>query len=195
MLESSSEPEPQAQAGVAAPARSIRLDVLAVSLAVAGGAFGIIGAAFQEVVNGGLLVIFIGAPLIEEALKPIGVYWLLIRWPQALKGQLHTAALCGLSGLTFGAIESLVYVSLYYPEGGDEFVLFRFTVPLAMHAIASFIVGLGLSRAVIDWAAGRGAFPKRFRNAYIAGAGLHALYNTTVVILALSGFDPLDFES
>lgn len=170
-----------------------RLRVLAVALALFGGLLGIAGAFFQELVaGGGIGVIFIGAPLIEEALKPAGVYLLLLRWPQALAGRLHTALLTALSGLSFGLVESLVYVSVYFPDQGEDFVVFRFTVPVFMHALASFIVGLGLSRAVIDWAAGRAPMPKRARNFYLAGVGLHSVYNTGAVVLALTGV--LSFE-
>jgi hypothetical protein len=71
-------------------------------------------------------------------------------------------------------------------------VLFRFTVPLLMHVTASTIVGWGLSRTVIDWAAGRAAFPKTTRNFYFAGVALHSVYNTTAIILVLTGV--LDFD-
>jgi hypothetical protein len=83
-------------------------------------------------------------------------------------------------------------VTVYFPDEGSEFVLYRFTVTPTMHVIASFVVGLGLSRTVIDWAAGRAPFPRRTRTFYIAGAAFHALYNLTAVILVLVGV--LDFD-
>jgi RsiW-degrading membrane proteinase PrsW (M82 family) len=175
------------------PARRAWLDVIAVTMALVGGVLGILGAVVQELMAGGLLLAFVGAPIIEEALKPAGIYLLLLRWPQALRGRLHTAWLTALSGFSFGVIEALVYVTLYYPDSGDDFVLFRFTVPLAMHTVASFVAGLGLSRGVIDWAAGRAQFPKAMRNSYIAAVAIHAVYNTAAVVLALTGvFDFLD---
>lgn len=163
--------------------------VIAIAVALAGGALGIAGAFVQELqsAGSGILLVFLGAPIIEEALKPAGVYVLLARWPQALRGQLHTASLTALAGLSFGLIESLIYVTLYFPDASDGFVLFRFTVTPAMHALASFIVGLGLDRGLIDWAAGRGLFPKRTRNAFLAGMALHAAYNTVAVVLWLAG--------
>jgi hypothetical protein len=171
----------------------LRLDIIAIGLALVGGVLGVFGAVVQEVqAGGGILLAFTGAPLIEEAMKPAGIYILLLRWPQAVRSQLHTAWLTALSGLCFGLIEAFVYVELYNPDGSSDFVLYRFTAPLAMHAVASFIVGLGLSRAIIDWAAGRQRFPKETRNFYLAGAGLHAAFNITVVTLAFAGY--LDFE-
>ncbi len=166
----------------------IALQLLALTLAILGGAFGIVGAISQELrAGGGVLLAFAAAPLIEEALKPAGIYILLIRWPQALLGRLHTAALTAISGLCFGLIESYVYVHVYNPGGGSDYRLFRYTVPVTMHVIACFVVGLGLNRSAIDWAAGRGRLPKSTRNFYIAGVLLHMTYNVVAVVLALTG--------
>ena len=87
--------------------------VLAVLVALVGGLLGIIGAFFQEAQTTLTYVLlpFIGAPLIEEALKPSGIYLAMLWWPRALRNQLFTAVLCALSGLVFGIIESLVYVT------------------------------------------------------------------------------------
>ena len=166
----------------------VALQMLALVLAILGGAFGIVGAISQELrAGGGVMLAFAAAPLIEEALKPAGIYILLIRWPQALIGRLHTATLTAISGLCFGLIESYVYVNVYNPDGGADYRLFRYTVPVAMHVIASFVVGLGLDRSVIDWAAGRGRLSKSTRNFYIAGVVLHVTYNLVAVVLALTG--------
>lgn len=172
--------------------RSPLLQPLAVVVALVGCMFGIVGAVLQEIQSGLFLGPFIAAPLIEEALKPTGIYIILLRWPWALLGRLHIALLTALAGLCFGLIESYIYVTFYNPDGGSDYVLFRFTVPVLMHVVASFIVGLGLSRSVIDWASGRAPFPKRTRNFYFAAAGLHAVYNTTAVILVLTGV--LEFD-
>ena len=160
----------------------------AVAIALLGGAFGILGAFFQEAQTGGLLLLpFLGAPIIEELIKPSGVYLLLARWPRLLRGQLHTALLAAVAGLSFGVIEAVVYVTLYVPDPPAWFVTYRFTLPLVLHAAASFIVGLGINRGLLDWA-GRGwPLPKATRNFYLAGIGLHAAFNTTVTALAIAG--------
>jgi RsiW-degrading membrane proteinase PrsW (M82 family) len=179
-------------AAVSSP--GIRLQTLAVLLALLGGPLGALASAQQELLHGGgPLVAFIGAPIIEEALKPAGIYLLLLWWPRALMGRMHTAALTALSGLSFGLLESSLYIYLFYPEGGADFVLYRFTVTPLMHTTASFLVGLGLSRTLVDWAAGRAPLPRSTCNLYLAAVGLHAVYNTTAVILSVAGV--LDFES
>jgi RsiW-degrading membrane proteinase PrsW (M82 family) len=166
---------------------SILLQPLALLMALLGGVLGVFGALLQELQSVGLGAPFIAAPIIEEALKPAGIYILLIVWPRALAGRVHTATLTAISGLCFGLIESYVYVTWYYPEGDSAYVLFRFTVPVMMHMIASCLVGFGLTRQLVDWAAGRASFPKSTRNFYIAAVLLHASYNTVVVALDIAG--------
>ena len=163
-------------------------------MAVIGGALGIIGAIFQEfqTTSAFLLLPFLGAPIIEEALKPAGLYLTLLWWPRALNNQLYAAILCSISGLVFGVIESLVYVTVYVEDPSDGFILYRFTVTLALHAITSFVVGLGINARILDWAAGRSKLPKSSRNFYITGVAIHAIYNTTAVILSIAGV--LDFD-
>jgi RsiW-degrading membrane proteinase PrsW (M82 family) len=157
-------------------------------LSLVGGAMGIVGAFFGELQSGGgPLLIFLGAPIIEEAMKPIGVYLALVRWPQALTNRLYRAALCASAGLVFGLIESAVYVWIYATDAPDWYPVFRFTVPVSLHMIASFTVGLGLDRAIVRWVNHGGRLPRKTRNFYFGGVAIHAIYNTTAVILALSG--------
>jgi len=132
-------------------------------------------------------VIFIGAPIIEELFKPIGVYLGQVWFPQTLRNRIYVALLCALGGVVFGLIESWVYVNIYVDDPSDAYTQFRYTVPVALHAAASFIVGLGLTQAVVHWVNGRAKLPKSSRNFYIGGVLLHAVYNTSVVILSIAG--------
>jgi len=98
----------------AVPSRSERTPayqyVLTIILAIVGGFLGILGAVIQEIQSTTtyILLPFLGAPIIEEALKPSGLYLALLWWPRALTSQLFTAMLCALSGLVFGVIEGLI---------------------------------------------------------------------------------------
>ncbi len=164
-----------------------------VLLALIGGLFGIFGAFFGEFQAGGFLLLpVLGAPIIEEALKPVGVYLLQVRWPRLLLGRLHTGLLAGLAGLTFGVIEALVYVYVYVEDPSDSFVTYRFTLPLVLHTTCSMLVGLGITRSVVSWANGENPLPKSSRNLYIAAVAIHAAYNTLAIVLALTGV--VDFE-
>lgn len=177
----------------AATRTGLRHYVLAVVFALIGGLLGILGAFVAEARSSvPLLIIFIGAPVIEEITKPAGVYLYLLRWRDAVRSQLQIALLVALSGLVFGLLESLVYVTVYVPDHSRAFFMYRFTVTVALHAVASFIAGLGVNDALIRWTNGEGPFPRRARYAFGGAIGLHALYNTTAVVLSFTG--PLDFE-
>jgi hypothetical protein len=54
--------------------------LLAPLIAAVGGFFGILAAYFEEFQYGGIMSIFIAAPIIEEVVKPMGVYLLLAKW-------------------------------------------------------------------------------------------------------------------
>ena len=150
---------------------------------------GLGGAFIGELQSGGGLILLpiVGAPVIEEAFKPIGVYLALTRWPFAMANRFYVACLCGLAGIVFGLLESAIYVWLYVPDHPDWFPLFRFTVPILLHATASFTVGLGLNRGVVEWVNAGTRMPRRSRNFYIAGVLIHATYNTIAVALAIGG--------
>lgn len=168
--------------------RGIWRHVWALALAVVGGALGVVGAGIEELrAGGGLVLAFIGAPLVEEALKPSGIYLGLVRWPWLMRSQLYTAVLTAFAGLTFGVIESLVYVYVYVPDAPGWFVTYRFTVNVGLHAGSSFLMGLGLNQGLVAWARGQAALPKGSRNLYLAAVAVHSAYNAAVVVLGLAG--------
>jgi RsiW-degrading membrane proteinase PrsW (M82 family) len=157
-------------------------------LSLAGGVLGIAGSFVGELQAGGfLLLVFIGAPIIEEAFKPIGVFLALACWPRALESRLYRALLCAGAGAVFGLVESAVYVWVYAPDHPDWYPAFRFTIPVFLHALASFTVGLGLDWRVVDWVNHGTRLPKRARNFYFAGVTMHSIYNTTAVVLVFAG--------
>lgn len=162
--------------------------VWALALAIVGGALGVVGAGVEELrAGGGLAIAFISAPLVEEALKPSGIYIGLVRWPWLMRSQLYTAVLTAFAGLTFGVIESLVYVYVYVSDPPDWFVTYRFTVNVGLHAGTSFLMGLGLNQGLVAWARGQAALPKGSRNLYLAAVAVHSAYNAAVVVLGLAG--------
>ena len=165
-----------------------RTHVLVILVSLLGGGLGILGAFVSEVRAGGLLLgVFIGAPVIEEALKPIGVYLSLVKWPEALHSRLYTALLCAGGGLVFGIIEALVYLYVYVPDHTRRFELYRLTIPLAVHALASYTVGLGLDRRIVGVVNRGDPLPRETRSFYVAGVAIHAIFNTTVTMIAVVG--------
>lgn len=126
---------------------------------------------------------FVAGPLIEEALKPSGVYLLLVKHPYLLHSQLFTAGLSALGGLAFGLIESLVYVTVYVDDPSPAYTVFRFTVPVGLHVIASFIFGLGIDRRLIIWARGEMPLKATGWRFFVAAIALHSLYNITATVV------------
>jgi len=170
------------------PAPALHHQLLAIFLALSGGGLGIISAFLLEVrTGGGILMPLAVAPIVEEMLKPAGIYVLLIWWPHVLRNQLHIAILAALSGLLFGLVESLVYVKLYFPDHDSALLAYRFTVPLLVHSTTSFIVGLGLNRDLLLWAQGQARLPTASRHFFVAGITLHALFNLVATVLSVVG--------
>ncbi len=172
------------------PKLGFRHHLLVLAFALLGGPLGIGGAIVQELQAG--LFGFLAAGIIEECLKPSGLYVVLAKWPYALRNRLYTASFAALSGLMFGLIEAATYVFIYFPDKSSDFVLYRFTVPLILHTAGSFIFGLGIRRELIDWANGVARFPKDSRNFFIAAMTLHAGFNLIAVILEFAGVIHLD---
>lgn len=158
--------------------------VLAPLIAMLGGLFGIIGAFYTELLHGSFLMAFVGAPMIEEALKPSGVYLLLIKWPAVLRSRLYTAFLAALSGIAFALIEDLIYLNIYYPAHSAQLALWRYTVCVAGHALFSFVAGFGINRKLVAAAQGEIKFLSFDKRFFIVAMILHSLYNISMAIFA-----------
>ena len=107
-----------------------------------------------------------------------------------MRSQLYTAALTAVSGFSFGILEALVYVLVYVNDPPSWFIAYRFSLPIIMHTICGFIMGLGINQGLRDWATEGTPLPKRTRNCYFIAAGIHSVLNTVAIILAFSGVFP-----
>ena len=162
---------------------SSKSHVLAFTMAAVGGVFGILGAIIQELSQGSLLLAFIAAPMIEEVMKPSGVYLLLVRWPKTLTSRLYTALLSAVGGLSFAVIENVIYLQLYFPVHTQTLVVFRYSACLTMHIICSFILGFGINQELL--ASVRGEIPllrgnKRF---FFIPMIIHSLFNIVAMLV------------
>ena len=167
---------------------STTLYIMMMFAAAAGGWVAVALAVLPALGTGGTisLFLFILAPFYEEALKPLGVYYVFLRWPHVALSRVHVVMLSAVGGLAFAFVENWLYLEKY-PDQGDSFVLFRFTAPLAMHVASSAILGTGLTRAVLPWLAGRSTLPAGASTACFTAVGVHAAYNLTVLFLAIIG--------
>lgn len=160
--------------------------VLGPLIAMAGGIFGILAAAYEEAGYGMYVGAFIAAPVFEELIKPCGVYWLLGRKPHVLPSQKYTAFLAALAGLMFGIIESLMYVGIYYlicEEHSQTMIIWRFTVCLLLHAGCSYIVGHGINQKLVAWVRGEISFLKIDWKFFLIAMLVHSAYNIFATIL------------
>lgn len=155
-------------------------------MAVVGGIFGIFGA-FVEEAQAALLVPFVAGPIIEEALKPSGVYVLLAKWPHLLRSQLYTAYLAALGGISFAVVENIIYLTVYFPEHTGALVVYRFTVALGMHAVASFIFGFGINRRLVASVWGEVPLLSGSKKFFITAIVLHGVYNIAAAVAQASG--------
>ena len=128
------------------------------------------------------LVAFVAAPMIEEVMKPSGVYLLLVRWPQVLTSRIYTAFLAALGGLSFAVVENILYLQIYFPEHTQTLVVFRYSACLTMHVVCSFILGFGINQKLL--ASVRGEIPllKGNKKFFFIPMILHSLFNITAVL-------------
>ena len=108
-------------------------------------------------------------------------------WPHLLRNRLYTACLAALGGISFAIVENIMYLGVYYPDHSGALVLYRFTVALAVHAVASFIVGFGINQRLLASVRGEVPFLSGNWKFFIAGMALHALYNIAAVVVQVSG--------
>ena len=140
------------------------------------------GAVIQEWSYGSLLVAFVAAPMIEEVMKPSGVYLLLVRWPQVLTSRIYTALLAAVGGLFFAIIENIVYLQFYFPEYTQTLVVFRYSACLTTHVVCSFILGFGINQKLL--ASVRGEIPllKGNKKFFFIPMIIHSLFNIMAVL-------------
>ena len=162
---------------------SFKWRVLAPVIAAAGGILGVLGAIIQEFSQASLLVAFVAAPMIEEVMKPCGVYLLLVRWPKVLTSRLYTAFLAALGGLSFAVVENIIYLQFYFPEHTQTLVLFRYSACLTTHVVCSFILGFGINQKLLASVRGEIPFLKGNKKFFFIPMIIHSLFNIMAVLL------------
>ena len=162
---------------------SMRWRIITPLIALGGGLLGVLGAFFQEATRGFLLMVFVAGPMIEEVMKPTGVYLLLAFKPEALRRRIYTALLAALGGLAFAIVENLIYLRVYYSEHTHALVVMRYCAGLPMHVSTSFILGFGINCKLLSSIKGDIPFLQGNARYFIIPMVLHSLYNIAVVVL------------
>lgn len=132
------------------------------------------------------LVVF--APFLEEVLKQSGMLWLLEKRPWLVQRpeQFFVSAFFG--GLTFGALENLVYYYVYLaavpPERRLLIISFRWVVCTALHIGCTLISAMGLRHAwKLQYSTGK---PFEIQNAlpfFVTAMAVHGGYNLCALLL------------
>lgn len=158
--------------------------------AVLGGPVAVVGAFLAGspgILQVAYLVVF--GPVVEELLKQSGMTFLLEKKPWRVFAAWQFIYCAVVAGLTFAAIENVIYIYVYAPAQGiadiERLAAFRWTVCTALHVGCATIASLGLIRAwrrqlsaggPVDLAA---ALPF-FTTAMV----IHGLYNLSAIFFA-----------
>ena len=162
-------------------------------LAIVGGVIGILAAVWEELAHGSWLGMVLVGPAIEEACKPLLLIILIEKRPHWFRHRGQVVICAILAALVFATLENIVYVNLYHPTGGWNFVMWRYTICTALHVTASTVFAVGLAKMWrhIKQTGGRFDIDYIFRY-YVAAVVIHAVYNTSMLIAEASGV--LKFE-
>lgn len=121
----------------------------------------------------------VGAPLIEEAFKGIGILIILLFFSKNFNGPVDGIVYGMLIGLGFAFTENILYFSMYYEDLPYVFraraILNPFVHPLAT-SMTGFFIGLSVqqrSKKSLFYLAPTG---------YVIAVGLHALHNLSAVL-------------
>jgi RsiW-degrading membrane proteinase PrsW (M82 family) len=134
-----------------------------------------------------ILAAFFVAPIMEESMKPVGLYILLAYRPESLTNRFYTARLAAIAGAGFGIIESTVYVMVYVEDPSPEYIAVRYTVPVLLHTVASFIFGFGIHQRLKASVWGQVPFLSGSWQYFVGAMALHSLCNITATILGIAG--------
>ena len=171
--------------------------IVTLGIILTAGLWGILGAIWTGIQGAGLqgislFAVVVFGPVTEEALKVAIAWWVVEKRPYLFltSGQILFCAAFG--GLAFAAIENLIYMYVYVPDHSEAFVIFRWTVCVALHVCCSLIAGCGLAR-MWEEATTHLTPPRTLVTSpwLVIAIVVHGAYNLGVSIAAMAGW--MDF--
>jgi hypothetical protein len=154
-------------------------------LALIAGPWAVIGAFWgsgQSVFSALVLVTI--APTVEELMKASAALYVAEKRPY-LFGHPAQIVLCGVcAGLSFAAIENLIYLYIYIPHATPQLWVWRWTVCVALHTTCSGIASVGVWRVWRDAVLRRSLPRTSLASPWLTAAIiLHGLYNAFALIM------------
>jgi len=137
---------------------------------------------------GGLISIAFWGPTVEEVLKIALIAIIIERRPYLFRSRAQIMIAAAGCGLTFAAIENILYLFVYIPNPPVWLVYWRWTVCVALHVGCTLVAGYGASlvwRKTLSELR-RHPIPIDLRFLILAIA-IHGTYNATVTVLELTG--------
>ena len=162
----------------------IRSWLVTLTIAVLAGPWGLVGALFiggESLI--GLVTVAVVAPVTEEITKVAAALWIVEKRPYLYRRPVQIV-LCGLaSGLTFAAIENMMYLYYYFPDHTARLTMWRWTACCLMHTSASTITSLGLIR-IWSHTMKHKSRPDLSRGAplFVSAMIVHGVYNVAVEV-------------
>jgi RsiW-degrading membrane proteinase PrsW (M82 family) len=158
------------------------------AVALLGSLGGILAAIMDEMTSMSLLAAIAVGPAIEELCKPIAVIFMLEKRPYWLSSAAQVVGLSVLGAVVFATIENVIYIFVYHPDGGTDFILWRLIICTGLHVIASLVMGIGLAKMYQHIRRrGGGLRLAPVAGYYMAAVGIHAAYNAIVTLLSIAG--------
>ncbi len=134
--------------------------------------------------RGGIVVICVIGPIIEEIMKASAILWIVEKRPYFFTSRLQILICALASGFCFAVIENFLYLNVYIADPTPTIILVRWTACVALHVGCTLIAGWGLSRV---WRRTMNSSTRpdiRKASPYLmAAATVHGLYNTSAVLL------------
>jgi len=87
------------------------------------------------------------SPLVEELAKNLPCLWLCERRPWLLPDRAAIVFAAAVAGLSFAALENVLYLEVYLDAPTPRLVQWRWTVCVALHVGCAVIGSLGIARA------------------------------------------------
>lgn len=130
------------------------------------------------------LSVILFAPTIEEFAKVLPILIVLDKNPNLFRSTFQIIICAVVSGLSFAAIENVLYLNVYIRDPSVELVKWRWSVCVALHSTCCFVTSMGFAKA---WRKFKlqpfTGWVKDVRFFLFSAIFIHCLYNFLVMVV------------